>query len=85
MWTGNPSVDSHGDTAKPARPSGAVALEEGSEPARWTARTALKVCGTLRSFPKEINHPPALLGQGSTFVPMPHRRGRDNSVSPRRR
>jgi hypothetical protein len=27
-------------------------------------------CGPLRSFPKEFNHPPALLGQGTISVPM---------------
>jgi hypothetical protein len=40
-------------------------------------------CESLRSFPKEFNHPPALLGQGSTSVPMQVRRRRDHWVSPR--
>ena len=38
-------------------------------------------CGPLRSFPKEFNHPPTLLGQGSASVPMQDRRGRDHWVS----
>ena len=33
-------------------------------------------CGTLRSFPKEFNHPPALGGQGNPFIARsPARRG----------
>jgi hypothetical protein len=34
--------------------------------ARAVAPTAQTVVWTLRSFPKEFNHPPALLGQGNT-------------------
>ena len=38
------------------------------ERARAVAPTAQTVVWTLRSFPKEFNHPPSLLGQGSTLI-----------------
>jgi hypothetical protein len=45
-------------------------------------RTNSVGCGTLRSFPKEFNHPLALVwGQGSTSLAMQEAAGRDFMVT----
>jgi len=49
-------------TPKPAKGKLGAWIKKRRARADSVARTVMRWCGSLRSFPKEFNHPPALFG-----------------------